>query len=135
MNNYKILSLLCFFWVLSEKAISKDKAEKKPLFSLFYTEEELTKQNHAQKATSSPLVQHRLHLQALFYSGPGIWTFWINNCKISPSHPHPHYDIRRVDAESVHLFWSFEGEKHSVHLRPNQSYDAQKKQVREGSAS
>ena len=101
-------------------------------FSLFYTNNELIEQEIKANKSIKPQHTHKIHLKALFYSGPQTWTLWINDHTISPSEPHPLYKIQRVTPDHVILDWTHQGKTHRLQLRPNQSYDVTLDRVSEG---
>lgn len=133
----KFLNLNYFFNILIllllvPSTIASPKQDDRLGFSMFYTDDELEKQEVKIKKAVSPRLLHKIYLQALFYSNSQIWTLWINDHKVTSTEPHPLYQIQQVTAEYVILDWKYEGKFHRVQLRPNQSYDATRGQVFEG---
>ena len=101
-------------------------------FSLFYTDDELVKQEATRQHDTLSQPGHKIHLQALFYADAQTWTLWINGHQFTATASHTLYKIHRITSHYVVLDWWYEGKMHRIQLQPNQSYDALSGQVSEG---
>ena len=123
------------FLEIAPSSMASQKNNASENFSLFYSEAELIKQEqHVDKSSSSQIL-HKIHLKALFYSSPEVWTLWINNIKISSTESHSLYRVIQITVEFVILDWWYEGNFHRVQLRPNQSFDVINGHISEGCSS
>jgi hypothetical protein len=107
-------------------------------FSVFFLAEELgqlNSNNKKTKVTSSAPRENLLRLQALFYESPCSWAIWINNQKITSKNLSTSlFRVKQINARSVTLESTYKRTSYRITLRPNQSYDLNTKQVKEGAS-
>ncbi|MBL9029513.1 MAG: hypothetical protein JNK42_03460 [Caedimonas sp.] len=126
------------FFLTGFVGFSSNAMPQKADFSLFFTEQEL--QAFALTKDPSPRLgreENSLYLGALFYQSPQEWSVWVNDHKMTSTHPrsslsHLSVCVRVVSPHSATLEWAYEGEQHHVTLKPNQSYHPMSREIREG---